>query len=524
MKTVATTSIMRRPKDGESALYMTVTPEGDTFPAGAAGRAEKYTTHTVTARLYYGTVAQEDWTVEVRTADDANWYTAETLNGMMGDIYVFSIKKNGADCVVTYEVGESTWADDNAYIVIRMKNGYGTVEKQVNCYAQKRGETGERGAVLRGPQAWGDCAVGYGFQAGGEGEEYKDIVAYKGYYYSCVTAHRKTVDNAPLSAADTNGGLWKLADKVEIVATKILLAEYALVKNLGVEAIEMKDKAGGVVFRAKDGAVTCKTGTFENVEIKMTGDDNAVYGAFGGGDYPLWFGGKTAGEAVFKVSKEGRAQMATYGYSISNAPAFDDYPTCLGVPVWLWAHDQENKQLAAAQYLTMESSIYVLSPGIDFSNKGDGYTPDNLIWCIPLAKDIGKFSLELYIKLPNAFSSAGSPPKLFICQGTLTGTPTGTLDGVYISKNYDCGIEVQSSSDGSSSAAYRIYDDALTEDMIWKKYFSSASSLQLGLEYGYMELKLWEDTSTVNRFKYLPRYVRLLSDGKNWHLVDYRYI
>lgn len=276
MKTVATTSIMRRPKDGESALYMTVTPEGDTFPAGADGRAEKYTTHTVTARLYYGTVAQEDWTVEVRTADDANWYTAEMLNGMMGDICVFSIKKNGADCVVTYEVGESTWADDNAYIVIRMKNGYGTVEKQVNCYAQKRGETGERGAVLRGPQAWGDCAVGYAFQAGGEGEEYKDIVAYKGYYYSCVTAHRKTVDNAPLSAADTNGGLWKQADSVEMVATKILLSEYALVKNLGVETVEMKDAAGNVVFRVKDGNVVCKTGTFENVEISGTLTEGTV--------------------------------------------------------------------------------------------------------------------------------------------------------------------------------------------------------------------------------------------------------
>lgn len=253
-------------------------------------------------------------------------------------------------------------------------------------------------------------------------------------------------------------------------------------------------------------------------------DTQQPYGAFGAGQsFPLWFGGTSPEKAVFKVSKEGRAQMSTYGYSISNAPAIDDWPTCLDVPVWLYAHDSENEQLAAAQYLTMESSIYVLSPGIDFSNKGDGYTPDNLIWCIPLAKDIGKFSLELYIKLPNAFSSVGSPPKLFICQGTLTGTPTGTLDGVYISKNYDCGIEVQSSSNGSSSAAYRIYDDALTENMIWKKYFSSASSLQLGLEYGYMELKLWEDTSTVNLFKYLPRYIRLLSDGKNWHLVDYRY-
>lgn len=276
MKTVATTSIMRRPKDGESALYMTVTPEGDTFPAGADGAAEKETTHTVTARLYYGTEAQTDWMVEVSSADDSDWYTAETLNDMVGDIYINSIKKQGADCVVNYEVGESRWRDDNAFIVIRMKNGYGAVEKQVNCFALKRGETGDRGAVLRGPQAWEDCAVGYAFQAGGDGEEYKDVVVHKGNYYSCITSHQKTAGNYPLSTADTNGGLWRLADKMEIVATKILLSEYALVKNLGVETVEMKDKDGNVVFRAKDGAVTCRTGTFEDVEISGTLTEGTV--------------------------------------------------------------------------------------------------------------------------------------------------------------------------------------------------------------------------------------------------------
>ena len=510
--------------DGESALYIVATPETDGYPADVNGIALKYTTHMVELRLYYGETALEDYEVEVCSVDDAHWYTVETLKQMGGDVYVTAINKNGAVCTVWYTVGEAKYADDNAYIQVRMTSAkYGQRVKQVNCFAQKRGETGERGAVLRGPQAWEDVAVGYAFQAGGDDEEYKDVVVYKGNYYSCLTSHQKTAGNYPLSTTDTNGNLWKLADKMEIVATKILLSEYALVKNLGVEAIEMKDKAGNVVFKAKDGAVMCKTGTFENVEIKMTGDDNAVYGAFGGGDYPLWFGGKNADEAVFKVSKEGRAQMSTYGYSISNAPDIDGYPTCLEVPVWLRAHDSENEQLAAAQYLTMESSIYVITPGIDFANKGDGHTPDNLIWCIPPAEDIGKFSIEIYIKQPNAFASEEGAPKLFICQGTLTGVPTGTMNGVYTSKNYNCSIDVHSSADGSSPAAYKIYDDALTENAIWKKYFPSESSFQLGLGYGYMELKLWEDTSTVNRFKYLPRYIRLLSDGKNWHLVEYRY-
>lgn len=132
------------------------------------------------------------------------------------------------------------------------------------------GTKGDRGPALRGPQAWSDCAVGYVFQSGASGEEYKDIVLYGNNYYSCIKSHTKTVSNNPGSATDTNSGLWKLADKLEMVATKILLAQYALVKNLGVEAIDMKDANGNIIFQAKDGNVTCNKGTFNS--IKVTGD------------------------------------------------------------------------------------------------------------------------------------------------------------------------------------------------------------------------------------------------------------
>lgn len=130
------------------------------------------------------------------------------------------------------------------------------------------GAKGDRGPALRGPQAWSDCAVGYVFQSGASGEEYKDLVLYGGYYYSCIKSHTKTASNNPGSATDTNSGLWKLADPVEIVATKILLAQYALVKNLGVEAIDMKDADDNIIFLAKDGDVTCNSGTFKNITVK----------------------------------------------------------------------------------------------------------------------------------------------------------------------------------------------------------------------------------------------------------------
>ena len=132
----------------------------------------------------------------------------------------------------------------------------------------ENGAKGDRGPTLRGPQAWSDCAVGYVFQSGANGEDYKDVVLYGNNYYSCIKSHTKTASNNPGSATDTNSGLWKLADKLEMVATKILLAQYALVKNLGVEAIDMKDADGNIIFQAKDGNVTCNSGTFKNITVK----------------------------------------------------------------------------------------------------------------------------------------------------------------------------------------------------------------------------------------------------------------
>ena len=47
----------------------------------------------------------------------------------------------------------------------------GVTSKQVVKFIRKgdKGDKGEQGAVLRGPQAWSDCATGYAFQAGGAG-------------------------------------------------------------------------------------------------------------------------------------------------------------------------------------------------------------------------------------------------------------------------------------------------------------------------------------------------------------------
>ena len=131
----------------------------------------------------------------------------------------------------------------------------------------RKGDKGEQGGTLRGPQAWSDCAVGYKFQAGAVGEIFLDVVIYNNNYYLCKKAHTKTATNYPGSTTANNNGYWQLSDKIDMVATKLLLATYALIENLGVEAVEMKNSAGQIVFQVKDGNVICKTGAFENISV-----------------------------------------------------------------------------------------------------------------------------------------------------------------------------------------------------------------------------------------------------------------
>lgn len=138
------------------------------------------------------------------------------------------------------------------------------------------GEKGSRGATLRGPQAWSDVVTGFQFLSGAEGEQFVDIVIYNDNYYVCNSSHTKTSSNNPATSVANNDGKWKLGQKFDLVATKILLATYALVKNLGVEAIDMKDANGNIVFQAKDGNVIANKGTFKNIVV----EDSVVNGVF----------------------------------------------------------------------------------------------------------------------------------------------------------------------------------------------------------------------------------------------------
>lgn len=178
------------------------------------------------------------------------------------------ILQNGTDGY-KLKVGILPTATWDTTIPINLSITYGTykITRFVYVSVIDNGEKGERGAVLRGPQDWNELGDGYQFYSGASGELYLDSIYYNGNFYLCKKSHTKSSLNYPGSTTDNNNGYWQLGDKIALVAATVLLAEYAVIKNLGAEGITMKDKEGNVVFKAEKGSLICKVGTFENVDV-----------------------------------------------------------------------------------------------------------------------------------------------------------------------------------------------------------------------------------------------------------------
>lgn len=244
--------------DGIDAITIDISPENILHKKTAAN-----TSYAVTIKVFEGT-KQLISSNGSGSSFKCNVDTSNFPTGLKGNTVAGT---NVYTLILVVEANSNPSKDIAISIVCRGVTHKRTVSFKTVADGQP-GAKGDRGPALRGPQAWSDCAVGYMFQSGASGEEYKDVVLYGGNYYSCIKSHTKTASNNPGSATDTNSGLWKLADKFEMVATKILLAQYALVKNLGVEAIDMKDADGNIIFQAKDGNVTCNSGTFKNITVK----------------------------------------------------------------------------------------------------------------------------------------------------------------------------------------------------------------------------------------------------------------
>lgn len=120
---------------------------------------------------------------------------------------------------------------------------------------------------------WAKLPVGTALTSGlADSDDWTDIVYKTGTnsgsgidYWRCKKPFTKAAD---YTLPEPEDEFLQKTSNFGSLATDIFLANYALVKNLGVETIDMRDGSGNVLFRAKDGVVTCNTGNFRNVNVQ----------------------------------------------------------------------------------------------------------------------------------------------------------------------------------------------------------------------------------------------------------------
>ena len=251
---VSKTQVVRFLKQGADAVNIIVSGDNIVFTAAGQVMVVSIEVYIGTEKLQYGSGSDNTFLCS----------TLSSNNYLFDGNGVWFYRIDDTNTKFTYLIGLNNKVDLSTTIPYTITINDIPYNKSISVSTVYKGE---RGATLRGPQDWEKINNGYQFYSGADGEPYLDCVVYKGFYYLCKKRHTKSTLNFPGSSFDSNSGLWQLADKIDMVATQLLLATYIRVKNLGAGAIEMEDKEGNLVFVAKDGNVTCKKGTFENVDV-----------------------------------------------------------------------------------------------------------------------------------------------------------------------------------------------------------------------------------------------------------------
>lgn len=190
---------------------------------------------------------------------DSDWHTMEErkASGMITaptDTYRYMWCKT----VTKWNTGEST-------SVIEIKSIKGA--------SGPTGPTGATGPYVPFPRFWDDYPAGYMFEAGATGQSKKDMVLTRSgdrvYAYVCKSWHAKSTAKKPGVSAGWET-YWEAGMQWNIIATQMLLADIAFVRNLCAEYIRMCDADDNVIFEAVGGDVTCNRGTFRNVRVSGT--------------------------------------------------------------------------------------------------------------------------------------------------------------------------------------------------------------------------------------------------------------
>lgn len=156
---------------------------------------------------------------------------------------------------------------------------------------------------------------------------------------------------------------------------------------------------------------------------------------------------------------------------------------------------------AYAAAIDLKSSVIYLDLRIPSPPNSVYYT-----YCIPRASTVGEMNLEIYFT-----QFGGLNTRFFITQGEINNPDYFYLQG---------GMYLGLGEDNADVRVYNDIDDKIVDNLkidqtLNRKYFS-ADSFSLGCEFGQIAL-------LQNSEHFYPTYIRLLSDGSNWHLLEYRY-
>lgn len=236
------------------------------------------------------------YSIDFKVKDGANYVTGVSTNSVFtcslqttlpsGISYSYKVLQNDRiSCVFVVDANAVVNVDLSFKVTYKGIDYNCTVPFKTVADGQTGGK-GDRGPALRGPQMWDDCAVGYVFQQGADGEDFKDVVMYNNNYYSCIMTHAKETGETT-SDGTLTAKYWKLADKFEIIATKILLAELSFIENLGVDNIIITSQGkgkGDILLKADKNGIVCNSGTFNSIKVtgnsEFSGTMKGVSGSF----------------------------------------------------------------------------------------------------------------------------------------------------------------------------------------------------------------------------------------------------
>lgn len=218
-------------------------------------------------------------------------------------------------------------SDPNATIIKRIRDAQGIppADTGIKILASstftvlrqpKDGERGSAGAKWRQHKGFVQAseAEPYGYMAGGEGEEFIDVVLVGKVWYRCQKSYQSTGTTDPNNTLGTSAfeEYWGAPfTNADFIATDLFLAENAKINLLGSNEVNLYDSSSG-----------------GNETGKLFGSYRVPVVTAGSIPYALWLGAETGEGAPFSVTKGGKiyataGQIGSFEIVTKKDPASD---------------------------------------------------------------------------------------------------------------------------------------------------------------------------------------------------------